>query len=164
MSETDLTITINDPVFGTIVGDFGIWEAREPVEFLGRQLLLSIDADEKAGPTEHQRQRFREFTQRRDTLKPGLEAAIFQYYQDENDTYRSFLSDEDISEYLPTLTASDQIWEMTAPVVIHIPRQSPEDLEDLDYDFAIEWSTSWDVEHGLKTGYRNWEIVVVEMP
>lgn len=155
---------IQDPVFGMIVGDDGIWEAREPVEFLGRPVLLSIDADEKSGPTEYQRQRFREFTQRGDSLKPALEAAIFQYYQDENETYRSFLSEEEIGDYLPSLTAPEQIWDLTAPVAINIPQQSPEDLADLDYDLTIEWSTSWDVEHGLKTGYRNWEIVAVVMP
>ncbi|WP_125205868.1 DUF6985 domain-containing protein [Capsulimonas corticalis] len=155
---------IQDPVFGTIVGDDGIWEAREPVEFLGRLILLLIDADEKAGPTEHQRQRFREFLEKRDTLKPGLEAAIFQYYQDENEMYRTFLAQDEIGEYLPTLTTPEQIWDLTAPVAIHIPRQSPEDQEDMDCDLAIEWSTSWDVEHGLKTCYRNWEIVAVVMP
>jgi hypothetical protein len=156
--------TIKDPVFGTIVGDDGIWEAREPIEFLGRQVLLSLDADEKHGPTDYQRRRFQEFMQRGDSLKPGLESAIFQYYQDENETYRTFLSEEEIGEYLPTLTAPEQIWDLTAPISINIPRQSPEDLEDLDCDFTIEWSTSWDVEHGLKTCYRNWVVVAVVMP
>ncbi|MEO7714835.1 MAG: hypothetical protein ABIY70_01420 [Capsulimonas sp.] len=158
--------TLNDPVFGAIVGEDGYWEKQDLVPFLGYDVDVSITCGSAAEPDDAQRARFLQFLEKRDQLKAELEEAIFNYYQEVYENYQVIWDevDENAAEKnAPTLTSSEAIWTLIEPSAIGVLPQDPTSVGDSDADFDIQWGTSWDVEHSLLVSFQDWKILSVEL-
>jgi hypothetical protein len=158
--------TINDPVFGVLIGEDGQWEKQDLVPFLGYDVEVTVTCGDGAEPDDQHRARFLEFLEKRDQFKAELESAIFSFYQDIYEDYQVIWDevDEDAAEKnAPTLTSSIEIWKLIKPHSITIPPQSASDVERSNEDFSIWWWTTWDIEHELLTECRDWKVTSMDM-
>ena len=157
---------MQDPIFGTLTFAHDIqWEKEEPISLFGHDVIVSFGHDGQAGPDDRQRAIYQQFQAKQEQLKPILQEAMFDYYQRVCEEYREAIGEEEeADEYAPILTGSDEIWRLVEASSIFIPRQDAETVDNLEYDFSISWHSTWDDEHGLQVGFRNWQVSVVDLP
>lgn len=148
----------NDEIFGVL--DYNImWNRKENYTLYGKdyEIILFIQGDENASPTETQRQAYVEFNKVKTLLQEDIEQKIFEYYQTVCKEYRE-MYDETADLYAPLVDNYLQLKGYVKPMSIMIPRTENERVVN------ILFKTKWDLELGIgiKIVNENIEFVGVE--
>ncbi len=125
-----------DPVFGEI--EFykgGSWQADVDFDPLKERMLVFIDAAE-SGPSEQQRELFREIILRYADLRPQIDAALAQHYQE----YLKAFESVEMPNFSPSIC---------------IPRS------EISTEWSIDFSTDPEDYLSHTVVFRDWEIVDV---
>lgn len=162
---------MEDAVFGALEffpgqgpdGDNAYWEKPQYLELLKATVPLQIHAGID-GPAEEQRQVYTAFRQAEKRLRAELQEAIFKFYQIEReyyvDVYAEICADAFLGlreeDFIPVLETSDRIWDILTPYTLLIHGDNEE------YDMAIYWHGSWDVEHEFSTLFKDAKLLGIE--
>ena len=161
---------MEDAVFGTLTfvlgnGPYGAahWEKSEYVELFDATVPLRIYAGAD-GPTATQQQAYSLFRQAEKRLRSDLQEALFKFYQIERenyvDVYAEICADASLGlreeDFIPVLETSDRIWDILKPYTLLIHGN------DEEYDIAIYWHGSWDVEHEFSTLFKDAKLLGIE--
>ena len=110
---------------------------------------------------EIQKKNLQEFTNKQDSLFPGILNAIFEEYKQWYPTYKEgwtlagTISDVELEKYLPKPTTPNNLKAFITPGVLHIQNKK----ECKEGTIGIEFDCTWDIENGLGIMIENWRVV-----
>ena len=134
--------TLNDPVFGTIKWD-EFWEGHATFPAFGKMDFM-IETDESpenvaTPPTDGHRAAFEAFRDSAERLYAAAEQANFKYFR----RVRADLVEDFGAEFVPDVKTAVALWNELGEPTLLIPPQSAK-----SWRVVINWSCTWDEEHG----------------
>jgi hypothetical protein len=136
------------------------WQGTAFVPFWGETLEINLDPVEDGRFTPRQMTILRAIVGSRRRLRRKFERRLFEHYQREVYGCIDFRDDEgnDLSDqYAPRLDKAGQIWKLIQGPEVMIDWCCKSENEDA-IEFELDFTCTWDDEHGLGVRYRNWEI------
>jgi hypothetical protein len=148
-------MTINDPVFGTL--SFGMYDWKGQVQFEAFGTVnISIPGNSENPPDEEEHSIFRDFLEHQFERKAALERAVFDYYNQNKELYRSWRDEsEQALQFVPDLQAPNEVWTQI-------------ELLRISFDYGIDdllmlilaFNVRWDEEHGMDVTFYDHKIGV----
>jgi hypothetical protein len=138
-----------DPAMGELVRKGGRWRGRITLESQADIPLLLAGSGTK--PDAASLELARELGSRYPTLRPAIEAALFEHYEPYLQAVES--GETEPSGAIPRIAAPGQVWKHVALVRVLI-----EPLGGID-TVEIAYRTAWDEEHTLGPRFQDWALV-----
>lgn len=148
-------MTINDPIFGELVYEYG-WAKDTIIRFFGKEteISLMIDGEEDGEFDEEQYMAYQALMQNWEDLQPSLLQKILDYYKQNR---HELGYDIRLNENYPLIETSDQILEMISLDGIVVPYADIFEGRDI----GITFNCTWDIENGLGLRLLNEKIIEV---
>ena len=150
-----------EEVLTTFEGDKYEWTGDAIYPFWdGRELDTIISLDYEATyPTRRQLSLFDQLLNYPRNIRPEVEHALFEHYQE--DIYGSVMELGRIDEWeelTPKLSSSDQIWEILGEPSVRISYIG-DDEPDVGIRFRLSYyGCPWDEEHGFGIQMQDWKV------
>ncbi|MEO6436603.1 MAG: hypothetical protein ABIP55_12705 [Tepidisphaeraceae bacterium] len=143
---------LNDPVFGTIKWD-EFWEGCATFPAFGKMDFTietgAAPGDVAVPPTDGYRVAFEGFRASAERLYAAVQQANFKYFRRVRPEYvRSFGA-----EYVPNVKSATDLWKELGRPTLHLPPQRGK-----SWRVEINWSCSWDEEHGHAAYIRDGKV------
>lgn len=123
--------------------------------------VLKIDPSVRRRLTKFHRDCYSWFCEHARELASMMEPALARYYRtwrkNWGDEARHYFGNERAKQMLPVLKGDAGIWRLAKPVSLEILAQD----DPLGYDARIDFSATWDEEHGVAVRFRNGKIIDV---
>ncbi|CAK8582710.1 MULTISPECIES: DUF6985 domain-containing protein [Priestia] len=151
------TLRVHHPLFGSLLYD-SAWVGEKQVTFFGQkqQVLLTIDGDKEKPFQKRQEEAFQAFWLQGELLLKRTEKALFDYYQQVRDEYRTQVEKDVVDLLVPNVKKRKDIGFLVECIQIFVP-EAPDDTRELGLFFEC----TWEEEHMLAVKFRNEQISAI---
>jgi hypothetical protein len=140
------------------------WTGRAHIPFWGEALPVTLKAVEGDRLVPRQVRILREMLAYPHDLRPAFDRRLFDYYQQHVYGCIDFGPDDDGTDLAdtlaPRLDTPGDIWKLINGPELWI-RWCCKDEHEAAVEFELDFTCTWDDEHGLGVRYRDWEIVYI---
>ncbi|KNH23668.1 DUF6985 domain-containing protein [Priestia megaterium] len=151
------TLRVHHPLFGSLLYD-SAWVGEKQVTFFGQKqhVLLTIDGDKEKPFQKRQEEAFQAFWLQGELLLKRTEKALFDYYQQVRDEYRTQVEKDVVDLLVPNVKKRKDIGFLVECIQIFVP-EAPHDTRELGLFFEC----TWEEEHMLAVKFRNEQISAI---
>ncbi len=145
----------DDPIFGSVIyAGKSTWLANCAIDALGGSYEISVSGSRHAGPDTAQQRLFQAIMEHQHELRQQVEGPLFQEYQYAAAQWNKLMDEVSAGfaainrELIPNLEVASQVWTLLSDGCI--------EMQDQPGCFWIGWNCEWDLEHGLRATFVDW--------
>lgn len=149
---------IKDEILGELEYEYG-WKREYTIKIFGeeRSLRLFVENYDQSYPKKEQKKTFLYFEKNIKAIVSDVEYRLFEYYENNLDSIRARLNEEDWDSVAPKLEGINEFKKLVKPTMVYIP-QSFGDEDNVIY--GVIFSCTWESECGIVVKFENEEVIV----